>query len=110
MTRPSDATRALVQRELLAVTKDTWSESDYDDAPERRQMVADIEAGLFTPDVLDEMEDCLSRDWCAEVPRVHRAFLTVLAEAGRLDVFDPFTVYSRRPRTTVIGEVRYVIG
>lgn len=109
MTRPATPLE-IVRTELLAVTKDTWSESDYDDAPERRQMVADIEAGLFTPDVLDEVEDCLDRDWCAEVPRTRRAFLTVLADAGRLDVFDPFAVYTRRPKTLVINEVRYVVG
>ena len=100
----------IVLRELRAVTADTWSDADYEDAPERRQLVADVAAGVFSDDVLEEMTDCLDRDWCAEVPVVRRAFWAVLARHGELERFDSRTIYSRRPRTTVVDGERYIVG
>jgi hypothetical protein len=106
--RPSEAWR-IFQPELLAVTADNWTEEDYAEEPERRQLAADVEAGNITPAVLDEVEDCLMRDWCAG--KVLQAALVVLAAHGRLEVHDPSTVtLGRRIATTVINGTCYTIG
>ena len=94
--------------ELLAVTVDNWSDDDYEDDPDKRQLAADIEAGLLTPGVLSEVEHCLTRDWCTG--RLLTAALTVLAAHGCLEEFDPAAVCSRRPRTRVLLGKRWVIG
>lgn len=104
---PSEAWKRF-HPELVAVTVDIWSEQDYDDEPDRRQLAADIEAGNITPDVLDEIEHCLSADWC--VGAVRDAAHVVLAANGELEVFDPAAYYSRRMRTQVINGTRYIIG
>jgi hypothetical protein len=97
-----------VRRELLAASAETWSEDDYEEEPSRRRLVADIEAGRITPDVLDFIEDVWDRDWYG--PKEHRAFLSVLARAGRLERWSPDHVwYGRKPRTMVVDGVRYYI-
>jgi len=93
--------------ELQAVTVDIWTEGDYEDEPARRQLAADIEAGVLTIGVLDEIADCLDRDWCAGA--IKTAALTVLAAHGRLDEFDPAATYSRRMRTRVLLGKRWIV-
>ena len=72
------------------------------------QLALDIEAGNITPGVLEEIESCLDRDWCAG--KVLSAALVLLATHGRLERYDPAWVYSRRPRTRLINGDRYVVG
>jgi hypothetical protein len=99
---------ALFLPELHAVTVDNWTEDDYEDDPDKRQLAADIEAGNITPGVLDEIQDCTTRDWCAG--RVRTAALHVLAANGGLDEFDPNATYwPRRPRTMVILGKRWLV-
>ena len=97
----------LFHPELEAVTVDNWCEADYEDDPDKRQLAADIDAGVITPGVVAEIENCLGRCWCKG--RVHTAALTLLAAHGALEVFDPAAVYSRRPRTLVINGTRYLV-
>lgn len=104
------AATEVMLNELWAVTYDMWSDGDYEEAPERRQLVADIQAGVVSPLVLDEAEDCLTRDWCAQVPRVRRAFWSVLAAHGRLEQYDPSVIWTRRPRTALVNGLRYIVG
>jgi len=105
---PSDAWK-IVQPELVTCTVDVWSEEDYEDEPAFRQIAADIQAGNITDDVLDEVENKMTFDsW--QTGKLRTAVLVVLAANGRLDEFDPDTVYSRRPKTKVILGKRYIIG
>lgn len=103
---PSEAWR-IFHPELLDVTVDNWTEEDFEDEPTRRQCANDIEKGNITPDVLDEVESCLGRDWCRG--KIERAALTVLAANGRLEKFDPQATYwPRRPRTIVLLGERWL--
>ena len=97
-----------IWQELDAVTAGCWGENDYEDAPERYSIVADIEARNLTPLVLDELEDCLGRPWCWDDMSLRRAWLTVLARSGRLDRYDPDAVYmGGRPHTITVDGTRY---
>jgi hypothetical protein len=98
----------IFQPELAAVTVDNWTDDDYDDEPARRQCALDIEAGNLTPDVLEEIENCLGRDWMT--PRLRRAAWTVLAAHDRLEKFDPCSISTRRRRTVVLLGERWIIG
>lgn len=104
---PSEAWK-IFQPELAAVTVDNWTEDDYADEPEFVQLAADIEAGVLSKGVLDEIQSCLDRDWCTG--RIKTAALTVLAANGGLDEFSPTSTYSRKMKTrTLLGKV-WIVG
>jgi hypothetical protein len=98
----------IFQPELQAVYGDNWSEDDYTEDPDKRQLAHDVEMGAITNAVLSEIENCLTRDWCAG--RVLTAALTVLAAHNKLDEFRATDVYSQRPKTRIILGKRYVVG
>ncbi len=102
----SDAWRVF-HPELVAVTTSVWTDEDLDE-PGRRELAADIDAGVLTSGVLDEVEHTLTADWCTG--RVLTAALTVLAAHSRLEAFDPAAVTSRRPKTRVLLGTRYIVG
>jgi len=99
---------AVVWLELDAVTVDNWTDEDYADEPLYRALADDITARRLTVGVLDEVEQCLGRDWCRGA--IRSAFEVVLAAQDRMERFDPATTYSRRPRTRVINGTRYIVG
>jgi len=103
-----DKALAVVWLELDAVTVDNWTDDDYADEPLYRALADDITARRLTVGVLDEIEQCLGRDWCRGPIRT--AFEVVLAAQNRMEPFDLTTTYSRRPKTRVINGTRYVVG
>lgn len=106
VTMTLDAAWATFKPELLSVTEDVFSDEDYADYPEKATLVEDIKADRMSPDVLSEIEDCLQRDWCRGAEKL--AALVILAETGRLDVYDPKTQrIGRKPKTRIINGVRY---
>ncbi len=102
-----DKIEELFWSEMRAVTVDTWSEEDIEEEPQFATIIADVEARRLSSEVISEAENCLTRDWCSG--RVKTAFLTVLARAGELEVYDPNKQWSYRPRTMTIEGVKYVV-
>lgn len=104
---PSAAWRSFLP-ELVSVTVDIWGEDDYADDPAKELFAANLDKGNLTADVLDEIDDCLTRDWC--VGRLQHLAWVILAANGRMDVYDPNAVSTRRLKTQVINGTRYIVG
>jgi hypothetical protein len=101
--RPSTMTVAqawtLFKPELMDMA-DNWTDEDTQDEPSRLLTCLDIESDSITQDVLNEVENMSSRDWC--VGRYKTAALVLLASGGRLDALDPASSYSRTMQVRVL--------
>jgi hypothetical protein len=105
---PSGAWK-IFQPELDAVCGQNWNEEEYEEYPDKRVLALNIEAGNLTPDVLDEIFNCTTRDWCHG--RLMTAALTILAANDRLHEWSPTAQYwPRKPRTRVLLGKRWIIG
>jgi len=86
---------------------ENWTDEDKQDEPARLLMCLDIESDIITQDVLDEVENMTTRDWC--VGRMKTAALVLLASGGRLDALDPASSYSRTMNVRVLLSTTWLV-
>jgi len=91
----------------LTAAADNWTDEDKQDDPARLLMCIDIESDIITQDVLEEVDNMLTRDWC--VGRVKTAALVLLASGGRLEKLDPRSTFSRTMKVRVLLGETYLV-